>query len=235
MLGARHAAVGFARRAHDRPRARGLLRRLGRVRQRPPGGEVTVHVVLAGGGTAGHIEPALASPTPAPPGPGDEDHRAGHRARAGARLVPARGYDLALDARRCRCPRRPSADLLRCPAGCGPPCGGRRSAARPSGADVARRLRRLRRPAPAYLAARRLRRADRRARGEPAARLGEPARRAAHPYVAVDASPARRCRTARHVGLPMRRSDRARSTGPPRRAEARARASGSTPTGRRCW
>ena len=57
-----------------------------------------VHVVLAGGGTAGHIEPALnLADALRRQRPGGRDHRAGHRA-AGWRPAwcPQRGYDLAL-------------------------------------------------------------------------------------------------------------------------------------------
>ena len=71
-------------------------------------------MLLAGGGTAGHVSPLLALADALrrrdPPG---RRHRARHRARprgpAGARArLPASRW-----CRRCRCPRRPSVDLLR--------------------------------------------------------------------------------------------------------------------------
>ena len=81
-------------------------------------------VVLAGGGTAGHVEPAMAVADALtaldPAGP---DHRAGHRARAGdpagarARLPPR------ADHARCRCRASPTATWPGCHRGCGVPCG----------------------------------------------------------------------------------------------------------------
>jgi UDP-N-acetylglucosamine--N-acetylmuramyl-(pentapeptide) pyrophosphoryl-undecaprenol N-acetylglucosamine transferase len=73
------------------------------------------HVLLAGGGTAGHVEPALAV--------ADALRRRfpevgitmlGTQSGLEARLVPQRGYDLALIPR-VPMPRRPSADLVSLP------------------------------------------------------------------------------------------------------------------------
>lgn len=75
-----------------------------------------LHVVLAGGGTAGHVEPALAL--------ADALRRRDPTIRITAlgtergletRLVPERGYDLAV-VPAVPLPRRPSADLLAVPA-----------------------------------------------------------------------------------------------------------------------
>ena len=74
-----------------------------------------MHVVLAGGGTAGHVEPALAT--------ADALRRLqpdiglsflGTAEGLEARLVPARGYPLA-QIPRVPLPRRPTADYLRLP------------------------------------------------------------------------------------------------------------------------
>ena len=75
-----------------------------------------MHVVLAGGGTAGHVEPALALADALR----REDPSVGITALGTAtgleaRLVPARGYDLA-EVPRVPLPRRPTLDLLRLPA-----------------------------------------------------------------------------------------------------------------------
>ncbi len=75
-----------------------------------------VHVVLAGGGTAGHIEPALAVADALR----GRDQSVGITALGTLRglettLVPARGYDLALIAP-VPVPRRPGLDLVRVPS-----------------------------------------------------------------------------------------------------------------------
>jgi UDP-N-acetylglucosamine--N-acetylmuramyl-(pentapeptide) pyrophosphoryl-undecaprenol N-acetylglucosamine transferase len=76
---------------------------------------MTMHVVLAGGGTAGHVEPALAT--------GDALSRLdptvsltylGTQTGLEARLVPARGGRL-VTIPRVPLPRRPTVDLLRVP------------------------------------------------------------------------------------------------------------------------
>ncbi len=163
-----------------------------------------MHVVLAGGGTAGHVEPALsvadalrrADPTVGVTALGTERGLE-------TRLVPARGYDLELIPA-VPLPRRPSVDLLTVP--------GRLRAAvvacervlTRTGADalvgfggyVA---------LPAYLAARRLRVPSvvHEANAKPglANRIGA----RLTPYVGV-ATPDVRLPHARHVGIPLRHS-----------------------------
>jgi len=73
-------------------------------------------VVLAGGGTAGHVEPALALADALRRRDPDTVITAlGTRTGLEARLVPARGYPLA-EVPRAPLPRRPTLDLLRVPA-----------------------------------------------------------------------------------------------------------------------
>ncbi|WP_231851651.1 undecaprenyldiphospho-muramoylpentapeptide beta-N-acetylglucosaminyltransferase [Modestobacter italicus] len=80
-----------------------------------------VHVVLAGGGTAGHIEPmlaladALTRRTAPGGGPAVQVTCLGTARGLETRLVPARGYDLRLIPP-VPLPRRPTPDLLRVPA-----------------------------------------------------------------------------------------------------------------------
>jgi UDP-N-acetylglucosamine--N-acetylmuramyl-(pentapeptide) pyrophosphoryl-undecaprenol N-acetylglucosamine transferase len=178
-----------------------------------------VHVVIAGGGSAGHIEPALAfadalrrrDPTVAVTALGTVRG-------LDTRIIPARGYDLELIPP-VPIPRRPGPDLLRVP--------GRLRAAVNAAAAV---LRDRRADAlvgfggfvsgPAYLAARRL--------GVPIVvheanpRPGWANRLGARftPYVATT-FPGTRIRGGRRLGLPIRASiatlDRAA-----RRAEGRA-------------
>ena len=114
-----------------------------------------MHVVVAGGGSAGHIEPALAfADAPAPADPTAEVTALGTERGLETRLVPARGYELALIPA-VPLPRRPGRELFAVP--------GRLRAAVGAAADV------LREPradvlvgfggfvsGPAYLAARRL-------------------------------------------------------------------------------
>lgn len=72
-------------------------------------------VVLAGGGTAGHISPLLAlADTLRDRHPGIETVVLGTEAGLEADLVPARGYELTAIPK-VPMPRRPSADLLRLP------------------------------------------------------------------------------------------------------------------------
>jgi len=74
-----------------------------------------VHVVLAGGGTAGHIEPALATADALRRiDPAISITALGTARGLESRLVPARGYDLALVSA-VPLPRRPTLDLLRVP------------------------------------------------------------------------------------------------------------------------
>ena len=178
-----------------------------------------VHVVLAGGGTAGHVEPALAVADALRA----RDPEIGITALGTARglentLVPARGYHLALISP-VPIPRRPSLDLVRVP--------GRLRAAVAEVSDV---LRRTEADVvvgfggyvagPAYLAARRLHVPlvvhEANARPGLANRLGA----RLTPWVA-EAVPGA-LPHARYVGVPLRPAvahlDRAA-----RRAEARAR------------
>ncbi|CCH88867.1 UDP-N-acetylglucosamine--N-acetylmuramyl-(pentapeptide) pyrophosphoryl-undecaprenol N-acetylglucosamine transferase [Modestobacter italicus] len=80
-----------------------------------------MHVVLAGGGTAGHIEPmlaladALTRRTAPGGGPAVQVTCLGTARGLETRLVPARGYDLRLIPP-VPLPRRPTPDLLRVPA-----------------------------------------------------------------------------------------------------------------------
>jgi UDP-N-acetylglucosamine--N-acetylmuramyl-(pentapeptide) pyrophosphoryl-undecaprenol N-acetylglucosamine transferase len=74
-----------------------------------------VHVVVAGGGTAGHVEPALAlADALRRLDPSIGITALGTATGLEARLVPARGYELA-EIPRVPLPRRPTPDLLRVP------------------------------------------------------------------------------------------------------------------------
>ena len=74
-----------------------------------------MRVVVAGGGTAGHVEPALAlADALRRMDPSTEVTALGTAAGLEARLVPARGYPLA-EIPRVPLPRRPGVDLLRVP------------------------------------------------------------------------------------------------------------------------
>jgi UDP-N-acetylglucosamine--N-acetylmuramyl-(pentapeptide) pyrophosphoryl-undecaprenol N-acetylglucosamine transferase len=75
-----------------------------------------VHVVLAGGGTAGHVEPALnLADCLRRHDPGVGITALGTERGLETRLVPERGYDLRL-VTATPLPRRPSVDLARLPA-----------------------------------------------------------------------------------------------------------------------
>ena len=76
---------------------------------------MSVQVVVAGGGTAGHVEPALAlADAVRRLDPTAQVTALGTATGLEARLVPARGYPLALIPR-VPLPRRPTTDLLRVP------------------------------------------------------------------------------------------------------------------------
>ena len=191
-------------------------------------------VVLAGGGTGGHIEPCSPSPTPcaAARTPDVRDHLPGHRARPGdpagarPRLRPAAdpaGAAAAQAHRRPAARARPGAPRgRRRPARCSTELRRRRR----------RRLRRLRGAAglPGRPAAR-LPIVVHEANALPglANRIG--ARLAARVAVTV---PGTRCTRGEHVGMPLRRRSAALDRAA-RRAEARARVRAGRRPARRCW
>jgi UDP-N-acetylglucosamine--N-acetylmuramyl-(pentapeptide) pyrophosphoryl-undecaprenol N-acetylglucosamine transferase len=178
-----------------------------------------VHVVIAGGGSAGHIEPALAFADALR----RRDPEAGVTALGterglDTRLIPARGYDLELIPP-VPIPRRPGLDLLRVPGRLRRAVAAAAAVLRDSNADVLVGFGGFV-SGPAYLAARRL--------GVPIVvheanpRPGWANRLGARltPYVATT-FPDTPIRHGRQLGLPIRRSiatlDRAA-----RRAEGRA-------------
>jgi UDP-N-acetylglucosamine--N-acetylmuramyl-(pentapeptide) pyrophosphoryl-undecaprenol N-acetylglucosamine transferase len=187
-----------------------------------PGNEKGVSVVLAGGGTGGHIEPMLSLADAllrrGVEGGGPRITCLGTARGMETRLVPARGYDLRLIPP-VPLPRKPTLDLLRVP--------GR---VRRSVAETRALLRELEADVvvgfggyvalPAYLAARRERVPivvhEQNALPGLANRIG--ARLAARVAVTVPGTP---LRGGEHVGMPLRTAisalDRAA-----RRAEARA-------------
>ncbi len=178
-----------------------------------------MHVVLAGGGTAGHIEPALALADALRRADPDVGITALGTSRGlENRLVPARGYDLELIPA-VPVPRRPSAALLRLPGNLRGAVDAAADAMARVGGDVVVGFGGYV-AAPAYLAGRRLRLPlvvhEANARPGMANRLG--ARLGATVAVAVEGTPLTR---AEVIGIPLRRAvstlDR-----PARRAEARA-------------
>ena len=234
--GDRHAAVV---RPHRARRERGAGRppggpsaTLARGPRVAPARSVTaVHVVLAGGGTAGHVEPALAvADALATPRPGHRHHGPGHRTRSrddagpGARLRP--------------CPDRagPGPTLgehgPRPGAGPAPRCGARRHRRAPPHRGRRRgRVRRLRRR-PGLPRGAPPRHPLGGARGQRATRPRQPARR---PADALGG----RSRPGRAAARALRRASRCA----PRSLTSTARpggprpgsGSGSTPTCPRCW
>ncbi len=87
----------------------------GAGRPDPRPGDSTLSVVLAGGGTAGHIEPALAvADALSALHPGVRITALGTARGLETRLVPNRGYPLEL-VTPVPLPRKPNADLLRLP------------------------------------------------------------------------------------------------------------------------
>ena len=142
---------------------------------------VTTSVLLAGGGTAGHVSPLLAlADCLRRRDPATRITVLGTAEGLEARLVPGARLRAAAPSRRCRCRAVPARTWCGCPAGCRSAVRAAADAVRSQRGGRRRRLRRLRgraglpRRAPA-------RRADRRARAEPAARRGQPARRPADP------------------------------------------------------
>lgn len=163
-----------------------------------------MHVVLAGGGTAGHVEPALATADALRRhDPAIQITALGTERGLETRLVPERGYELALIPP-VPLPRRLTPDLVRLPARV-------RGAVR----DTARLLRARRADVvvgfggyvafPAYLAARRVGIPivvhEANARPGLANRVGARMTR----YVAT-ATPESTLRNAEYVGIPLRRS-----------------------------
>ena len=216
--------------AHDAPASAGVS--AGRARQavtsRP------MRVLLAGGGSAGHTSPLLAT--------ADALRRLDPASRSPAsapasgletRVVPEAGYPLEL------VPQRPAARGARTPTCSGVPG----PAARPRVAAALEVLDRIRPDVvvgfggyvsvPAYLAARTPQAAARRPRGERRCPASPTSSAPGSPTTSPPASPTPPLPHATYVGLPIRRMiatlDRAAL-----RAEARA-SSASTPTGRRCW
>ncbi len=178
-----------------------------------------MHVVLAGGGTAGHVEPALAlADALRRLDPSVGITALGTATGLEARLVPARGYELATIPR-VPLPRRPTLDLLRVPGRVSGAVRQTRAHLDRVGADVVVGFGGYV-ALPAYLAARR--------RGTPSvvheanARAGLANRVGARltPFVAA-AVEGSGLRGARVLGIPLRQAvstlDRAAS-----RAEARA-------------
>lgn len=85
--------------------------------EQPPHGPGPLKVVLAGGGTAGHISPMLSIAAALQDLPGAPEVRCtmvGTASGMETRLVPAAGYDLDL-IDRVPLPRRPTMDLVRLP------------------------------------------------------------------------------------------------------------------------
>jgi UDP-N-acetylglucosamine--N-acetylmuramyl-(pentapeptide) pyrophosphoryl-undecaprenol N-acetylglucosamine transferase len=163
-----------------------------------------VRVVLAGGGTAGHIEPALATADALRrDDPAVEITALGTERGLERRLVPERGYDLQLIPA-VPLPRRPTAELFRLP-------GRLRHAVDTTQAVLADRRADVvvgfggYVAMPAYLAARRLRIPivvhEANARPGLANRIGARLTR----HVAV-ASPGIRLPHGEHVGIPLRRA-----------------------------
>ena len=198
-----------------------------------PGSVTPVHVVLAGGGTAGHVEPALAvADALRGPRPGDRHHRAGDGAWPREHVGPGPWLRPRTDLAGADARADPASTSLRVP--------GRLRAA---GARGQRRARVGPRPtswsgsaatspAPAYLAARRMQRPVRRPRGQRSPRPRQPAGRATHAV-------GRRGRPGCTAARALRRcpaAPRGRPPGPGRaRAPTPERGSGSTLTCRHCW
>ena len=194
-----------------------------------------ISVVLAGGGTAGHIEPMLAL--------ADALRRRGRRGAAlritclgtargmETRLVPARGYDLRLIPP-VPLPRKPTVDLLRVPGRVWRAVADTRALLDELAADVVVGFGGYV-ALPAYLAARRARVPivvhEQNALPGLANRVG--ARLAARVAVTVPGTPLHQRRARGHAPADRRS---ARWTG--RRSGRRpAPSSGSTPTGPPCW
>ena len=163
-----------------------------------------MRVVLAGGGTAGHVEPALATADALRrDDPAVEVTALGTERGLERRLVPERGYELALIPA-VPLPRRPSIELLRLPGRLRGAVEVATTVLRQRGADVVVGFGGYV-ALPAYLAARRLRIPivvhEANARPGLANRIGARLTR----HVAV-ASAHIRLPHAEHVGIPLRRA-----------------------------
>jgi UDP-N-acetylglucosamine--N-acetylmuramyl-(pentapeptide) pyrophosphoryl-undecaprenol N-acetylglucosamine transferase len=163
-----------------------------------------VRVVLAGGGTAGHVEPALATADALRRAdPAVEIAVLGTERGLERRLVPERGYDLLLIPA-VPLPRRPSAELASVPIRLRRAVDATETVLRDRRADVVVGFGGYV-ALPAYLAARRLRIPivvhEANARPGLANRIGARLTR----HVAV-ASPQLRLPHAQHVGIPLRRA-----------------------------
>ncbi|MCU0265644.1 MAG: UDP-N-acetylglucosamine--N-acetylmuramyl-(pentapeptide) pyrophosphoryl-undecaprenol N-acetylglucosamine transferase, partial [Actinomycetia bacterium] len=162
-----------------------------------------LRVVLAGGGTAGHVEPALALADALRRRHRDTEVTAlGTERGLETRLVPARGYDLALIPA-VPVPRRPGRDLLRLPGRLRAAVAAAEDVLTRTGADVLVGFGGYV-AGPAYLAARRRRLPfvvhEANARPGLANRLGA----RFTPYVAT-ATPGSALPHAQHLGIPLRR------------------------------
>jgi len=163
-----------------------------------------MRVVLAGGGTAGHVEPALATADALRRSdPGTAVLMLGTERGLESRLVPARGYELAL-VPAVPLPRRPNAALFRLPGKITAAVSRAVAVIREHRADVVVGFGGYV-ALPAYLAARRLRIPvvvhEANARPGLANRIG--ARGAA---MVASAVAVRDLRGARTIGIPLRRS-----------------------------
>ena len=154
-----------------------------------------MRVVLAGGGTAGHIEPALALADALRRD--DPDVRIvclGTERGLETRLVPQRGYELALipPVPAAADPDPAAADA--CPAGCAGAINAAAAVLDRAKADVLVGFGGYV-ATPGYLAARRRKVPIIVHEAEPPARPGQPARRAGSPSTSRSATPTPRCRT----------------------------------------
>ena len=202
--------VRFRRPHRARHRARRSsppARFAGRPVSRPMTGRRPLCIVLAGGGTGGHIEPMLAL-ADALRRRAERDGRElritclGTARGMETRLVPARGYDLRLIPP-VPLPRRLTVDLLRVPGRVRRAVGETRALLTELGADVVVGFGGYV-ALPAYLAARARARAGRRPRAERAAGPGQPDRRADRGTGRVT-MPGTQLPKAEHVGMPLRR------------------------------